>query len=372
MLFRCATCLSFVSLSLIAAFAFFLNVRIRPSDEPAYHRFVQERAELRSHSALEERDAHQSRGGVQKDIWVVNGEQRLHFRLMSEHSEITLHQKKGKMEVIEDFQQLHGWIQEGEQSIGKITAQEGTYYYPSHRFLFGKFHAEHPEGTLKAEQAILKELQPRQDKKRGMEFFLEGGVSATSNCDQPLSISSRRAFCTFFQETSAKPKFSEIQFFDNVIIETLHGVDAMNASGGYAVYKDSSFTLHPAVSDDCCHLYRGQDKIDASEMIFDLHSEELHCLHPRGRVFSQEDQSPLFFSSQALVWKKKLDQIVLSSTLPHRVLVWREGLSLSAPEIRITRDQLTQKESIEGIGDVHFDLESQEKKRIEQLISQYL
>lgn len=146
MLFRRAIfCFSALTAS-AAALAFFLHVRIRPSDTPRYRKLVQESAELRSRRALERHPAHQTREGVQKDIWAVDGSERLHSRLNSGYSELTLRQKRDKFEAVEELQQISCWIQEEIdeaarlQQVRAITASEGTYYYPSHRFLAHTVH----------------------------------------------------------------------------------------------------------------------------------------------------------------------------------------------------------------------------------------
>lgn len=139
----------FCSLAIIAsaiAFSFFLHVRMRSSDVSRYRKLVQESRELRSRRALERHPAHQIRERVQKDIWAVDGTQRLHFRLNSGYSELFLKQKKDKVEAIEELQQIHCLIQEKidpiaqVQQVRTLTASEGTYYYPSHRFIASSVH----------------------------------------------------------------------------------------------------------------------------------------------------------------------------------------------------------------------------------------
>ena len=66
------------------------------------------------------------------------------------------------------------------------------------------------------------------------------------------------------------------------------------------------------------------------------------------------------------------EKAVFSALPPHRVLFWQEGFSLSAPQIEVWRDPLTQKEAIQGKGDVHFTFDPKEKNMIEELIAKYL
>lgn len=112
----------------LAAFAIYsLSVRVKPSDIPAYHKLVQESAELHTRRALEEEPAHQKRQGVQKDIW--SQEETRHFQIQSEHSELILAQQKEKVEAVEQLQQIRCAI--GDEIL---TADEGIYTYPSHQF----------------------------------------------------------------------------------------------------------------------------------------------------------------------------------------------------------------------------------------------
>ena len=50
-----------------------------------------------------------------------------------------------------------------------------------------------------------------------------------------------------------------------------------------------------------------------------------------------------------------------------RVLFWQEGLSISAPQVLIHKDQ-----TIQGLGDVHFAFDLEEQNFIDKLFKQYL
>lgn len=133
---------AFISLIGVVVFlAYWFHVRITPDIAPVYRKLVQESAELRSRHALERHPALQKREGVQKDIWAVNGSERLHFRLKSRHSELALTQKKDKVEAIEFLQDIDCWVQDevdraaSLQQIRTLTAEEGIYYFPSHKFI---------------------------------------------------------------------------------------------------------------------------------------------------------------------------------------------------------------------------------------------
>ena len=146
MLFRRATFSSLAVISSLSAISYLFFIQVRSTDAPHYRKLVQESVELRSRRALEKHPARQTREGVQKDIWAVDGNERLHFRLTSGYSELALRQKKDKVEAVEDLQQITGWIQEEVdsaaqiQQVRTIAASDGTYYYPSHRFLANQVH----------------------------------------------------------------------------------------------------------------------------------------------------------------------------------------------------------------------------------------
>ncbi len=133
-------------IGLAAALAYSLHIKLQPHDAPLYRKITQESQALRSHHALERHPAQQKRERVQKDIWLVDGSQRLHFRLKSAYSHLTLTQKKDKVEAVEQLKQIESWIQDeidpvdSYQQIRTIAADQGVYYFPSHRFLAQSVH----------------------------------------------------------------------------------------------------------------------------------------------------------------------------------------------------------------------------------------
>lgn len=91
------------------------------------------------------------------------------------------------------------------------------------------------------------------------------------------------------------------------------------------------------------------------------------------RFYSPSIQGKETFSlSDKIEYDIQAEKIVFSALPPRRVLFWQEGFSLSAPKIEIWRDPETQKETIEGKGDVHFTFDPKEQNIIEELIEQYL
>ncbi len=130
----------FTSLLFIGAAGatFYSFARLDEIDLPKYQTLIRESVELRSKSALEREPAHQFRTEVQKDIWTLNNQQRLHSRLKSQGSDLTIRQIKGKIEASEQLKEVECCMQEeieGEnQQIRYLFTPEGTYLFPSHRF----------------------------------------------------------------------------------------------------------------------------------------------------------------------------------------------------------------------------------------------
>ncbi|MBF8263970.1 MAG: hypothetical protein HW387_1635 [Parachlamydiales bacterium] len=139
---------------LTIAIAYWNHVRLRHSDRTAYRHFVHENSTQRARHALENHPATQNREKVQKDFWIIQNHQRQHLRVQSEHSELIIHERKGKLEAVEKLRNLECWLQEGVcdepsilqkpifgsthfalQQVRHLTADEGIYFYPSHHFL---------------------------------------------------------------------------------------------------------------------------------------------------------------------------------------------------------------------------------------------
>ena len=140
-MFRKIISLSLLFVFCIGAGVSFSCVRLRKGDVGRYRKLVKESVELRSKRALERHPAHQLRHGVQKDIWTPKGNERSHFRLRSEGSELIIQQKKDKFEATESLQNLECCVQEEvdlanqTQQVRFVTAEQGTYFFPNHQFL---------------------------------------------------------------------------------------------------------------------------------------------------------------------------------------------------------------------------------------------
>jgi len=84
----------------------------------------------------------QTRSNVRKDIWITDAfGQRLHHRIESDRSLITLHPKKSSINVLENLFGIRCWIQERTtngkntfQQVRFVLAEEGTYFYKDQSF----------------------------------------------------------------------------------------------------------------------------------------------------------------------------------------------------------------------------------------------
>ena len=88
-----------------------------------------------------QKNALQERENVQKDLWTSDKE-RLHFRLYSDKSHLSIFLNKNKkLQVEEKMENISCWLQDQvqknptSQQIRFFTADNGIYTYPSHRFV---------------------------------------------------------------------------------------------------------------------------------------------------------------------------------------------------------------------------------------------
>ena len=138
MFYKITTLSSLLLLSAAVA-AFYAFARLDPVVLPEYQKLVRDSVELKSKSALERAPSLQSRKEVQKDIWTYNQDQRLHYRLNSRASELTILHTKKKVDLEERLEEIKCCLQEeidaDSQQIRYIFAPKGTYLFPAHRFV---------------------------------------------------------------------------------------------------------------------------------------------------------------------------------------------------------------------------------------------
>ena len=86
---------------------------------------------------------HQSRGGVRKDLWLSQQDHsRLHYRIDSKSSVLTLLPIDDKVDIIENLQHLKCWMQDKLYAQGDVVMQQmrffeadqGIYQYSTQRF----------------------------------------------------------------------------------------------------------------------------------------------------------------------------------------------------------------------------------------------
>lgn len=102
---------------------------------------------------------------------------------------------------------------------------------------------------------------------------------------------------------------------------------------------------------------------------FDPLKKDFFCQGNIRFFYHQVEKQPSFASADTLEYLPASRQFLLTAFSPHRVLYWQEGFCLSAPQVKIHPDP---KQGIEGIGDVHFTFEPEEKAFFDALFSRYL
>lgn len=93
--------------------------------------------------AVHGQESHQNRSGVRKDLWLSQQDRtRLHYRIDSQSSVLTLLPIDDKMDIIENLQQIKCWMQDKLYAQGSVPMQQmrffeadhGIYQYSSQRF----------------------------------------------------------------------------------------------------------------------------------------------------------------------------------------------------------------------------------------------
>jgi hypothetical protein len=90
-----------------------------------------------------DKKTHQNRSGVRKDLWLSQADRtRLHYRIDSKSSVLTLLPIDDKVDIIENLQQIQCWMQDKlyvqgsapMQQMRFFEADQGTYQYSSQKF----------------------------------------------------------------------------------------------------------------------------------------------------------------------------------------------------------------------------------------------
>jgi lipopolysaccharide export system protein LptA len=305
MLFR------FLTLAVLLSFAiYWFHIRKSPEDALAYENLIQESIDLRTRRALEDKPARQKRQQVQKDIWTQN--ETRHFQIQSEHSDLTIAQKKDKLEAVEELKKIHCSI----QNEFTLSADEGIYAYPSHQFI------------------------------------------AQKNCrliQNQNQIDGTRIHLDLVQEivTYENPK-------------GYLAAGPLNFTAKQLIWDKKAGQLH--LIDDVHIDQPGQFNLIANLGTVDLNQLQPTLLTLEGnvRLISSRIQDKKSYAvADTLTYNPAHKTLLFSAA--NKVLFWQEGLSLSASEILIRQDQ-----TVEGHGDVHFTFDLEEQNYIDELFKQYL
>lgn len=132
--------LSFLLLGALFASLLFFFTSPSEKERQSYFQTLKETEARRKEKVLSKQPMQQTREKVQKDLWIVQGGKRLHTRIASRRSHLTLSQKGGKIEAREDLEDLFSLLQEAidpeknTQELRAFSSEKGLYLYPEHRF----------------------------------------------------------------------------------------------------------------------------------------------------------------------------------------------------------------------------------------------
>jgi len=119
----------------IFIFLFLTNLFIISKKDFANFHSIQQKS-----SALNSQTAYQERQNVKKDLYIVDNNTRNHYVIASDLSEIFINRKNLKYELIENLNKITFLCYEDVlgnqkfQHIKYITAEDGIYLFPSHKF----------------------------------------------------------------------------------------------------------------------------------------------------------------------------------------------------------------------------------------------
>ncbi len=143
-MFRKATIFSLLALVILTALWGLATLRIRPGDVAHFkERFQQEEAATSKNLFS---TSHQQRKGVVKEIWFTQEDSsRLHYRISSESSLLTIKPQGNSVDLVEKLENIKCWMQDklydassstgATQQVRFLAAQEGLYRYTSQEFL---------------------------------------------------------------------------------------------------------------------------------------------------------------------------------------------------------------------------------------------
>jgi hypothetical protein len=133
---------SFVMLGFFGVLWVFNMTFVRQKDIVAYTQFIESIQNIVS--TKDTSATYQKRKGLRKDMWLSqDNHSRLHYRIDSASSILTLIPTDNKVDVLENLQGVQGWVQERLYMTGQTPMQqmrffeagEGTYQYTTQEFL---------------------------------------------------------------------------------------------------------------------------------------------------------------------------------------------------------------------------------------------
>lgn len=143
-MFRRMTILSLFTLSILTLVWGLCLFRVRPSDLQAAS--ATQNQELSTSDKSLFSTTQQRRTGVVKEIWFTQEDNsRLHYRIFSESSLLTMNPKEKSFDVVEKLEKIKCWMQDklydpssatgAAQQIRFLVAEEGLYRYTAQEFL---------------------------------------------------------------------------------------------------------------------------------------------------------------------------------------------------------------------------------------------
>lgn len=143
-MFRRATTFSLLLLGIVTLFWGFSLVRVRSSDIASIRKKIKEEKNASSTQLFS--TTQQQRKGVVKEIWFTQEDNsRLHYRIFSESSLLTIKPEGKSFDFIEKLEKIKCWMQDKlydpavaagpMQQIRFLAAEEGLYRYTSQEFL---------------------------------------------------------------------------------------------------------------------------------------------------------------------------------------------------------------------------------------------
>lgn len=120
----------------------------RPSDHKKYHELLEKKTLAASQSYSPTK---QQRSGVRKEIWLAQEDgSRLHYRILSATSMLTLTPIQNKVEVVEALQGVKCWMQEKVYASKDGTSMQQTRYFEAQNGLY-----RYNSAQLIAQQVLL-------------------------------------------------------------------------------------------------------------------------------------------------------------------------------------------------------------------------